>query len=175
LIETRSRSLRDRLALDSSQQQMFEQARVQTLAARDQAIASARTSARAIDAELAKNEPDLAAVATLVEARASKARRRAAPRATSGSSSTRTCAPTRRWSSATRFAKRSPHADGMQRRDPQHIQQRSQAKNVGSVLYRNGGRIPAGFVGSRAVRPSGARSAPTVVGSAAMPSQGDLH
>ena len=67
LIENTIASLRDRLSLDSSQQQMFEQARVQTIAARDQALAQRKDVRARIDAELAKNDPDLAAVSALVE------------------------------------------------------------------------------------------------------------
>lgn len=59
--------MKDRLALDSSQLQMFDTARAQTLAARDQAF-SQRAGIRAkVDAELAKTEPDLAAVAAMFE------------------------------------------------------------------------------------------------------------
>ena len=67
LIEHVLAGLKDRLALDSSQQLMFEQARTQTLAARDQAVAQRKDVRARIEAELAKNEPDLAAVAALVE------------------------------------------------------------------------------------------------------------
>lgn len=59
--------MKDRLALDSSQQQMFETARAQTLAARDQALAQRAGIRATIDAELAKPEPDLAAIAAMFE------------------------------------------------------------------------------------------------------------
>jgi len=67
LVEHVIAGLKDRLALDSSQQLMFDQARTQTLAARDQALAQRKDVRARIDAELAKGEPDLAAVATLVD------------------------------------------------------------------------------------------------------------
>ena len=67
LVEHVIAGLKDRLALDSSQQLMFDQARTQTLAARDQALAQRKDVRARIDAELAKNAPDLAAVAALVE------------------------------------------------------------------------------------------------------------
>ncbi|MFI4924909.1 MAG: hypothetical protein ACHQJ7_07165 [Vicinamibacteria bacterium] len=67
LVEHVIAGLKDRLALDSSQQLMFDQARAQTLAARDQAVAQRKDVRARIDAELAKNEPDLAAVAMMVE------------------------------------------------------------------------------------------------------------
>ena len=59
--------LKDRLALDSSQLQMFETARAGTMAARDQAIAHRKDARARMEAELAKGEPDLAAVAGLFE------------------------------------------------------------------------------------------------------------
>ncbi|HEY8243883.1 MAG TPA: hypothetical protein VII68_10515 [Casimicrobiaceae bacterium] len=67
LVEHVIAGLKDRLALDSSQQLMFDQARAQTLAARDQAVAQRKDVRARIDAELAKNDPDLAAVAMMVE------------------------------------------------------------------------------------------------------------
>ena len=67
LVEHVIAGLKDRLALDSSQQLMFDQARTQTLAARDQSLAQRKDVRARIDAELAKGEPDLAAVATLVD------------------------------------------------------------------------------------------------------------
>lgn len=67
LVEHTIAGLKDRLALDSSQQLMFDQARAQTLAARDQAVAQRRDVRARLDAELAKGEPDLAAIATIVE------------------------------------------------------------------------------------------------------------
>ena len=67
LVEHVIAGLHDRLALDSSQQLMFDQARTQSLAARNQAIAQRKDVRARIDAELAKGEPDLAAVATLVD------------------------------------------------------------------------------------------------------------
>ena len=67
LVEHVLAQMKDRLSLDSSQLQMYDAARTQTLAARDQAM-SQRAGVRAkIDAELAKAEPDLAAVSTLFE------------------------------------------------------------------------------------------------------------
>jgi hypothetical protein len=66
--------LKDKLALDSSQQQMFEQARAQTLAARDQALGQRGDVRARIDAELAKAEPDLAAVAAAFEGAEDQAR-----------------------------------------------------------------------------------------------------
>jgi len=67
LVEHVIAGLKDKLALDSSQQLMFDQARAQTIAARDQAVAQRKDVRARLDAELAKNEPDLAAVANLVE------------------------------------------------------------------------------------------------------------
>ena len=67
LIEHVLVQVKDRLSLDSSQQQMFDQARTQTIAARDQAVAQRADVRAKIDAELAKAEPDLAAVSTLFE------------------------------------------------------------------------------------------------------------
>jgi hypothetical protein len=72
--------LKDRLALDSSQLQMFEAARTTTLAARDQAHAQRQDVRARVDAELAKSEPDLAAVAAIfdgVEEQARSTRRQA--------------------------------------------------------------------------------------------------
>jgi len=63
MIEHVLASMKDRLALDTSQQVAFDRIQAQAIAAHEQANA-ARTSLRAkMDAELAKAEPDLAAVA----------------------------------------------------------------------------------------------------------------
>ncbi|MEO8486872.1 MAG: periplasmic heavy metal sensor [Betaproteobacteria bacterium] len=59
--------LKDKLALDSSQQQMFDNARAQTIAARDQAMSQRSGVRTQVDAELAKSEPDLAAIAALLD------------------------------------------------------------------------------------------------------------
>ena len=59
--------LKERLALDSSQLQMYEAARAQMVAVRDQTVAQRRDVRARIDAELAKGEPDLASVASLLE------------------------------------------------------------------------------------------------------------
>ena len=59
--------LKDKLALDSSQLQMYEAARAQTLAARDQAMAQRQDIRARVDAELAKSEPDLAAISAAFE------------------------------------------------------------------------------------------------------------
>ena len=67
MIEHVLASMKDRLALDSSQQVMFDRIRAQAIAARDQA-AAARADVRAkVDAELAKAEPDLAAVSAFFD------------------------------------------------------------------------------------------------------------
>jgi hypothetical protein len=67
-------TMKDQLALDSSQQVMFDRASAQTVAARDQAIA-ARTTLRAkVDAELAKTEPDLAQVSSILDGAEDQAR-----------------------------------------------------------------------------------------------------
>lgn len=59
--------LKDKLALDSAQQAMFDSARAQTLASRDRMLASRNDVRSKVQAELAKAEPDLAAVSTLLE------------------------------------------------------------------------------------------------------------
>ena len=59
--------MKDRLGLDTSQQQMFDAARSQTLAARDQMMAQRAGIRAKVDAELAKAEPDLAAIAALLD------------------------------------------------------------------------------------------------------------
>lgn len=67
LVEHVLATLKDKLALDTSQQVTFDSITAQTIAARDQAFA-ARADIRAkVDAELAKSEPDLAAIASIVD------------------------------------------------------------------------------------------------------------
>jgi Spy/CpxP family protein refolding chaperone len=67
LVEHVMAGLKDRLALDSSQLQMFETARAGTQAARDQGMAQRQDVRARMEAELAKGEPDLAAIAALFE------------------------------------------------------------------------------------------------------------
>ena len=62
MIEHVLASLKDRLALDTSQQVAFDRITAQMKQARDQAIASRADVRAKVDAELAKPEPDLAAV-----------------------------------------------------------------------------------------------------------------
>ena len=67
MVEQVIEGLRDKLALDSAQRAMFDSAHAQTIAARDRMHAS-RTDIRSkVQAELAKPEPDLAAVTAILE------------------------------------------------------------------------------------------------------------
>lgn len=67
LVEHALESMKDKLALDTSQQVMFDRISAQTIAARDQAIASHAAVRTKVDAELAKAEPDLGAVSAILE------------------------------------------------------------------------------------------------------------
>ncbi|MBE7523426.1 MAG: periplasmic heavy metal sensor [Burkholderiales bacterium] len=67
MIEHVLASMKDRLALDSSQQVMFDRIRAQTVAAHDQASAMRADVRAKVDAELAKAEPDLAAVSAFFD------------------------------------------------------------------------------------------------------------
>lgn len=108
MIEHVLASMKDRLALDSSQQVMFDRIRAQTVAAHDQASAMRADVRAKVDAELAKAEPDLAAVSAFFDNAEEQGAPRGARFATSGSRSTPTCAPTRRRSCATRSVNASP-------------------------------------------------------------------
>ncbi len=67
MVEHAIDGLKDKLALDGAQQTMFDTARAQSLAARDRMHAS-RTDVRTkVQAELAKPEPDLAAVSAMLD------------------------------------------------------------------------------------------------------------
>ena len=67
MVEQVIEGLRDKLSLDSAQRAMFDSAHAQTIAARDRMHAS-RTDIRSkVQAELAKPEPDLAAVSAILE------------------------------------------------------------------------------------------------------------
>lgn len=67
LVEHALMELHDKLALDSSQQVMFDTARQQMSAFREQARANHEGVRARIDAELAKAEPDLGALATALD------------------------------------------------------------------------------------------------------------
>lgn len=67
MIEHVLASMKDRLALDSSQQVMFDRIRAQSVAAHDQASAMRADVRAKVDAELAKAEPDLAAVSAFFD------------------------------------------------------------------------------------------------------------
>lgn len=67
MVEQVIEGLRDKLSLDSAQRAMFDSAHAQTIAARDRMHAS-RTDIRSkVQTELAKPEPDLAAVSAILE------------------------------------------------------------------------------------------------------------
>jgi len=67
MVEHVIEGLRDKLSLDTAQRAMFDSAHAQTIAARDRMLAS-RTDVRSkVQAELAKPEPDLAAVSVFLE------------------------------------------------------------------------------------------------------------
>ncbi len=67
LVEHVIDGVKDKLSLDAAQLAMFDSARAQTVAARDKMVTS-RTDVRTkVQAELAKAEPDLAAVSSLLE------------------------------------------------------------------------------------------------------------
>lgn len=68
MIEHVLATMKDQLALDTSQQVAFERISGATLAARDQSQASRAGVRATVDAELAKAEPDLAAVASAFDA-----------------------------------------------------------------------------------------------------------
>lgn len=59
--------LEGKLALDGSQKQAFDRVRAQAIAARDRGLAARADVRTKVDAELAKPEPDLAAVASLMD------------------------------------------------------------------------------------------------------------
>ena len=67
MVEHAIAKLKDRLALDSSQLQMYESARASMKAARDAALAQRLDVRARVDAELAKSDPDLAAVSALFD------------------------------------------------------------------------------------------------------------
>jgi len=67
MVEHVLEGLKDKLALDGAQQSLFDAARAQTLAARDRMVASRNDVRAKVESELAKPDPDLAAVAALFE------------------------------------------------------------------------------------------------------------
>jgi Spy/CpxP family protein refolding chaperone len=67
MVEQVIEGLRDKLSLDSAQQAMFDSAHSQTIAARDRMLASRADIRSKVQAELAKPEPDLAAVSAILE------------------------------------------------------------------------------------------------------------
>lgn len=74
MVEQILATMKDKLALDTTQQVMFDNARAQSLAAREKMHAN-RTGIRAkVETELAKTEPDLAAIASALDAVEEQAR-----------------------------------------------------------------------------------------------------
>lgn len=67
MVEQVIEGLKDKLALDGAQQSLFDAARAQTVAARDSMLANRNGVRAKVQAELAKAEPDLAAIASTFE------------------------------------------------------------------------------------------------------------